>query len=126
MVQSRGASGVAGTTGTSIAASGYTYNYPTIDRWGFSTNFSGGPLSTLQLALVSTDAPFIYAGLKYSLRLTATAAITTTYIVPMQTVESYNMSDFNWSGTSQGSSVTLSFWFRASATGTYNYVLRNG
>jgi hypothetical protein len=44
----------------------------------------------------------------------------------MQFVEHANWSDMAWMGSGQGSPCTLSFWFRAAATGQYCYAIRAG
>lgn len=42
----------------------------------------------------------------------------------LQKIEGFNVQDFNF-GTASATQITLSFWARASATGTYNVAFRN-
>jgi hypothetical protein len=118
--QRGGASGAAGTTGTTC-----TNGYVGVDRWFTSFAITTGVIQQLQVALTSSDTPFTY-GFKNSTRFTASTACSSySFFLPNQLIEGYNISDWNWNGSGQGSSVTLSFWFRAAATGSYNYVIRN-
>lgn len=119
--QRGGASGAAGTTGTTLT----TLVYAGVDRWNTNFNITTGAIQQLQVALTSSDTPFTY-GFNNSVRFTAyTACSSYNYFLPQHNIEGYNISDWGWNGSSQGSSVTLSFWFRAAATGSYNYVISN-
>lgn len=67
------------------------------------------------------------AGFKNYLGATSLSAYTVTstdYFGIIQSVEGYNMSDFDW-GTSNAKSVTLSFWVRSSLTGTFGLAFGN-
>ena len=117
--QRGGASGVAGTAGTSAVG------YVGTDRWKVVPAITTGAIQQLQLQLVSSDLPFQY-GFKYSTRWTASTALSNyLYVAIMQFVELANWSDMAWMGSGQGSPCTLSFWFRAKATGQYCYAIRN-
>lgn len=101
----------------SLAASigGYT-----LDRWSCS-NSSDGAITVQR----STAAP---AGFANSLLWTTTTADTslaaTQYALVSQPIEGFNTADLNW-GSSNATSVTLSFWVRSSLTGTFSGSIRN-
>jgi hypothetical protein len=73
-----------------------------------------------------TDAP---AGFSKSLKITnsstAQAAGSAALYTPRQRIEGYNTADLNW-GTSDAQTVTVSFWVKASVTGTYPFAINNG
>jgi hypothetical protein len=101
------------------AGASVTSGYP-VDR--FSTNFSVGSKFTLQR---STTAP---AGFSNSLLITSSSAYSIgsgDYFLLNQTIEGFNIADLNW-GTSNAVPATLSFWVRASLTGTYSVNLQSG
>jgi len=66
-----------------------------------------------QQTLVAADTPY-QNGFKNSLRVTASTSIPS-YLDLEQSIEGYNTADLNW-GTSFGSPVTISFWFRSQCT----------
>lgn len=85
--------------------------YLSVDRWFIDTNISAGGVSLTRNALSSTtDAPYA-AGIQFYVRLQGTGTQTYSWLIPTQSVEGYNIVDFNW-GTTYGSYVTLSFWLR--------------
>lgn len=94
-----------------------------VDRWFFN-NATDGTLSVQQ----STDVPS-GQGFSYSLKMTATvgdASIGSAQYCNFQhRIEGYNFSDFGF-GASGASSVTLSFWVKATVTGNYAVALYNG
>jgi hypothetical protein len=49
---------------------------------------------------------------------------TNEYLVVYQAIEGNNFDDLRW-GTASASPITISFWVRASVTGTYSVALRN-
>ena len=102
--------------GAAVTASG---SYP-IDRFNVN-NTSDGGFSAQQ----SSTVP---AGFSKSLGITITASDSsltgTQRLVLRQTIEGYNIADFNW-GTSDAKTVTLSFKVRSSVTGTFSGSLRN-
>ena len=73
-----------------------------------------------------TDAP---AGFNKSLKITnsstAQAAGSAALYTPRQRIEGYNTAHLNW-GTSDAKTVTVSFWVKASVTGTYPFAINNG
>ena len=84
-----------------------------IDRFGFNSNFSTGQITQNQQTLTASDTPY-QVGFRYSWRITTNIALTAAsygYAEPQQIIEGYNVSDLNW-GTSFGSPITVSFWFR--------------
>jgi hypothetical protein len=91
------------------------------DRWfAWSSRYTTYGLTAQQV----TDAP-TGVGLKYSIKYTATAAIsggTNAYIIAGQIIEGYNIADFMW-GTSQAVPCTLSFWVKATRAGTFTLCL---
>tara|TARA_R110000868_G_scaffold13553_8_gene63053 strand:- start:995 stop:2386 length:1392 start_codon:yes stop_codon:yes gene_type:complete len=102
------------------AASSTALNTYWLDRWNGGT--SGTGVFTIQQ---STTAP---AGFKNSMLITVTtadAAIATTDAYYFnQKIEGINCTDLNF-GASTAKTITLSFWVRASVTGTYGGVLSN-
>ena len=91
-----------------------------VDRW--KGQASGGGVYTQQR---SSIAP---AGFSNSTLLTVTTAdssiAASDYYIWGQAVEGFNAADFAW-GTVDAKTVTLSFWVRASVTGTYALFLGN-
>ena len=91
-----------------------------VDRW--KGQASGGGVYTQQR---SSIAP---AGFSNSTLLTVTTAdssiAASDYYIWGQAVEGFNAADFAW-GTADAKTVTLSFWVRASVTGTYALFLGN-
>jgi len=84
---------------------------------------SGSGVFTLQQ---SSTAP---TGFTNSLKITVTTAdsslaSTDNYQPILQYIEGYNVADLGW-GASGATTITVSFWARASATGTYPVCLRN-
>lgn len=83
-----------------------------LDRWQTGA-ISGATLTSQQVA----DAP---AGFKYSFKQTVTASSTANdYSWFWQQVEGNNAIDFDW-GTSNGQTVTVSFWVKSSIAGQMN------
>jgi len=93
--------------------------YP-VDRFRQSNN-GAGVLSGQQVS----DAP---AGFNNSVKWTVTTIDSSIaageYYQFEHFIEGYNTADFNW-GTANAQTVTLSFWAKASQTGTYSVALAN-
>ena len=93
-----------------------------VDRWFFN-NASDATLSVQQ----STDVPS-GSGFKYSLRMTATVGDATIgaaqYCNFQHRIEGYNFADTGF-GASGASTVTLSFWVKATVVGNYSVALYN-
>jgi hypothetical protein len=106
--------------GASVAVT--TAGQYTLDRWAVASPTSFGGQLTAQR---STTAP---TGFTNSLSLTATTTDSsigaTEYYSCIQRLEGFNVADFGW-GAAGASTVTLSFWVRASIVGTYSGSLRN-
>jgi len=101
--------------GTSnVISTGAGAQYYMIDRFAFNSNFSApGQLTQTQQTLTAADTPY-QAGFRYSWRITTNTALTAAsygYTEPQQNIEGYNIADLMW-GTSFGSPITVSFWFR--------------
>jgi len=96
-------------------------NVYTLDRW--SAYYSVANKYTVQ-----QDSSVYPAGFSYSLRVTSSAATTTTgadeYSIN-QAIEGYNIADLDF-GLSTAKTITLSFWVRSSLTGTFGGAIRNG
>jgi hypothetical protein len=95
--------------GAAITSAGYC-----VDRW--NTDRPAGAVYTQQQV---ADAP---AGFVNSLRITNTTPATPTsgqYTFSRQIIEGLNISDLGW-GTASAQAVTVSFWVKASITGTYS------
>jgi predicted secreted protein len=94
-------------------------SYP-VDRFRQSNSGAG----VLQGQQVS-DAP---AGFNNSVKFTVTTIDSSIaageYYQFEHFIEGYNVADFNW-GTANAKTVTLSFWAKASQTGTYSVALAN-
>jgi hypothetical protein len=100
--------------GTSATISSVSGGYYTVDRVSSTCGTSATAVGAQQ-TLTASDTPY-QIGFKYSYRFTVATPITvpaSTYIYAYTTViEGYNIIDLNW-GTSFGSPVTVSFWFRS-------------
>lgn len=98
-----------------------TTNVYTVDRWQFG-KFNDATESVAQ----NTDAP---AGFSYSLRNTISVGDASIgaaqYSAVLQPIEGYNVADLGF-GTSNARTITLSFWVKATQTGTYSAVLQGG
>ena len=103
-------------TGASVATTGA---FP-VDR--FVQEFTGGGVLTSQQ---SADAP---SGFTNSLKTTVTTVDSSIasgdYYQVTHNIEGYNIADFNL-GSANASSFTVSFWVKASQTGTYSAQLAN-
>ena len=114
-IAQRGTSGTMTTGGT-----GATSYYLTCDRFAcyMDGSSTGGILTVTQDTDVPTGQGFLNC---YT--ATTTSAYTfpnTSWMVPFfQRIEGYNVADLRW-GTSYGSPATISFWFKASAAGSYS------
>jgi hypothetical protein len=94
-----------GTSATGINGGGYY----TVDRW--YVYVGDGTYTSAQIALSTTDLPY-QNGLIYSNRLTTTTASTNLGMFIDTGIEGLYCQDTCW-GTSNGSYMTLSFWFRS-------------
>jgi hypothetical protein len=72
----------------------------------------------------STAAPSGFTNSLLTTVATATTAASTDFFGLEQLIEGFNAADLGW-GTASAQSVTLSFWVRSSATGTYSLRLTN-
>ena len=94
-----------------------------VDRWKVSTATSGAWTSQ-QIPSSTTATP---AGFDYSLNFTKTIGGTAAagdYNYFVHAIEGNNCAFFDW-GTSNAKTLTLSFWVRSGATGTFGGSLRN-
>lgn len=92
-----------------------------VDR--FTSFGAGGGVYTTQR---STDVP---TGQGFVNSIVSTVTTTdsptgTDYYLLTQAIEGFNIADLGW-GTASARSVTISFWVKASLTGTYTVALRN-
>lgn len=104
--------------GALTAVSGGGYYFAT-DRF-ITYNLTGVSFTTQRVA----EAP---AGFTFSNKLTFPNAIslsTTGECTFQQAVEGFNVADFGW-GTASAQTVTVSFWVRASYTGTFSVGFAN-
>jgi hypothetical protein len=110
-IAQRGTSNTSTTTGATVFVA---------DR--FSMNTPTGPSSVsftnIQNTLAASDAPY-QIGFRYSWRSTTNIGIdpdtfNSGFPRIQHSIEGYNISDFNW-GTSFGTPVTFSFWFRSNS-----------
>jgi hypothetical protein len=101
--------------GASVTLVGYC-----LDRWNGNT--TGAGVASVQRV---TDAP---VGFSNSVRLTVTTVDASVagddYAQLFQIIEGFNAADLGW-GTANAQAVTISFWVKASATGSYGFSLRS-
>jgi hypothetical protein len=91
--------------GTSATTAGYL-----IDRW--NVELISGTITQSQILLSSSDVPY-QLGFKYAANVVVTSSSTG---APLnQRIENVNLVDLNW-GTSYGSPVTVSLWYKTNAT----------
>jgi hypothetical protein len=91
-----------------------------VDRWG--TQASQNSKATMQQSTTATT------GFSNSLLVTSSSAyspISSDYFWLYQTIEGFNIADLGW-GSASAQTITLSFWVRASVTGTYSVRVGNG
>ena len=107
-IAQRGTSNVLAATGSDVK------NYM-IDRFFAQSNFStASGITQYQTALAASDTPY-QLGLRNYMNVFVNIGSSVTALLPIsQVLEGYNIQDLNW-GTSFGSPVTLSFWFRTNA-----------
>ena len=99
--------------------------YSSIDRFFTEILVTSGSASIQQRTLVASDSPY-QIGFRNSTRITIVSGISmigSNFMSLIQNIEGYNCADLNW-GTSFGSPVTVSFWFRANSVGTYMSSIR--
>jgi hypothetical protein len=108
-----------GTSSVSNLAGALTWS---VDRW--KANCGAANKFTMQQNAGSVTPP---AGFSNYLGLTSSSAYTSgssDYFYLSQTIEGYNIADLNW-GTANAKTITVSFWVRASVTGTYGGIIIN-
>lgn len=104
-----------GTNAITLTASAYN-----ADRWWHSASQS----SKMSSQIITGGSA---VGSKNYLRVKTVSAVTlgSSDVFNMrQSIEGFNVQDFNF-GTAEAVQVTLSFWVRASQTGTYSIALKN-
>ena len=100
--------------GAAVNANSSTAPYST-DRFNVNVGGSSAVIACQQVS----DAP---VGFVNSLRLTVSTAATPSsgqFLFLRQIIEGFNIADFGW-GTATAQTVTLSFWVKASISGTYS------
>jgi hypothetical protein len=103
--------------GTSnVLAGSIAVNSYLIDRFCVSENITTGSITQLQSSLAASDTPYQVGFRNYMNVYVNSACTNFGYIQPSQFIEGYNLQDLNW-GTSYGSPITLSFWFRTNVSG---------
>ena len=85
--------------------------------------FTAGGVTAYQNTLSVSDAPY-QQGLTYASNLVCTSGLTSTQMFIGQSIEASLVSDLIW-GTSFGSPITVSFWFKSSASGITSFTIRN-
>jgi hypothetical protein len=116
-----------GSASTPVAAAMNSYSS---DRWQQEWAVTSGAMTAGQVALTASEAPYQY-GFRYANKWTVTTAINLAgsaggnYVLPKQIIEGYNIADLNW-GTPYASPITVSFWFRGFAGGSYATTVRVG
>ena len=97
-------------TSSVVPSSGTNY---LVDRFNIQTSISAGSITQYQNTLSVSDTPY-QLGLKYASNIVVNSAVTASYVVPGHFIESNMVQDFNW-GTSFGTPVTFSMWFKTNA-----------
>lgn len=95
-----------------------------IDRMTNYFAASSGGYTAYQNTLSTNDTGPYQQGFRYSANVVITSTVTSNPVLSGQVIEGWMVQDFNW-GTSFGSSVTISYWFKSSATGTFSHGIRN-
>jgi len=120
-VNQRRASGATGTTGSGTSTRTNALQMP--DRWSYVSNTTA-IMTAAQTSIVGVGAPPEQYNLKNSLRLVVTTADaspgTTEYFSLLQTIEGYDIKSL------VQKTFTISFWVRATVTGSYSIALWNG
>ena len=101
------------------AASTPANNIYTLDRW--NAGLSQGSKYSVQQVVDAPDG--LYNSVKMTVLATATLGATD-YFMLKQKIEGYNVADFNF-GTSQVSTITVSFWVKSTVTGTFGGSVQN-
>jgi len=101
-----------------------TNTYP-VDRWLLNITSTYHDVTTVQQNLNSLTLPDGFTNYIGVVVNTGTAAESAPFYNVRQIIEGLNTSDLGW-GTASAKSITLSFWVRASITGTYTAGLRSG
>ena len=98
--------------------------YQTVDR--FKANASGGTFSQERIDLTSSDSPYS-SGFRHAFRVKNSAVATANnhYRQFEQAVEAQDARKCGWNYNSTSSYVTISFWARASVSGTYCFDFRS-
>jgi hypothetical protein len=91
----------------------------TVDRWYVNTGGGSGNTSTAQ----STDVPS-GSGFTHSLRVTSSGSVPSGSRWVGQRIEAVNCAVLSY-GTPTPKPITISFWVRATTTGTYTVSLQN-
>ncbi len=105
--------------GASITADNTTFS---VDRFKMLASVASKFTSQQNAGSVTPPTGFInYAGYTSSSAYSVGAA---EVFAVQQNIEGLNIFDFGW-GTASAQSITLSFWVRASLTGTYSVVFKN-
>ena len=104
------------------AATANTINGYTLDRWSVAQSTTGKLIVQQNAGSITPPVGFSqYLGITSQ---SAYSVLSGDYYWLHQTIEGYNMADFNW-GTANGVSVILSFWVRSSLAGSFGGSFRN-
>ena len=98
-----------------------------LDRW-YALSFTGGATTgkyTIQQNAGSVTPPVGFTNYLGVTASTATSTSASDIYGISQPIEGYNIADLGW-GTANAKTVTLSFWVRSSATGTFGGALKGG
>jgi hypothetical protein len=103
-----------------------------MDRWQINTSTSGKysvqQMNSANTSVSNYEASSAPTGFTNSLKVTANGATTlgsTDYALIGHNIEGLNIHDLGW-GTANAVPATLSFWVKASITGTYSVNLQSG
>ena len=111
-------------TAAVTTSAGSNEGYQTVDRWRFYV--VGTAAFTQQQVELTTDAA--PDGFSRALKIDCTTADTSVaagdYVNLQQNIEGFDWAHLNY-GRSDAKTVTISFWVKATKTGTYTFGLRN-
>jgi hypothetical protein len=95
-----------------------------VDRFSNYLGITGGGATAYQNTLTVNDSGPYQQGFRYAANVVITSTLSANPVLCFQILEGWMAQDFNW-GTPYGSPITISYWFKSSATGTFSYGIRN-
>jgi hypothetical protein len=109
-----------GTSNVVVSATGCYF----VDRFVNYFVISSGGATAYQNTLSVSDTGPYQQGFRYAANVVITSTLSANPIISAQVLEGWTAQDLNW-GTTYGSPITVSYWFKSSATGTFGHGIRN-